>query len=63
MALPEGQGRGVGIRDAQGRGGEWESELPLGRTLLGSIPCILHLLKEFNNREVGDPSSWWLEVG
>lgn len=28
MVLPEGQGRGAGIRDAQGRGGEWESELP-----------------------------------
>lgn len=54
MELPEGQGREEGIRDAQGREGEWESELALGRTLLGSIPCILDLLKEFNNREVGD---------
>lgn len=61
--VPEGQGKGAGIRDAKGRGREWESELSLGRTLLGSIPCILHLLKEFNNREMGDPSSWRLGVG
>lgn len=32
-------------------------ETPLGRTLMGSTPCVLHLLRVLDDRESGDPSS------
>ena len=40
-----------------GRRGVLKPETPLGRTLMGSTPCVLHLLRVLDDRELGDPSS------